>query len=259
MYPILFSSGEFHLWSYEFFTALSCLIGFVLGWKTGKQVGYSNKENIIGFCGILITAYLGGCVNSWFFKWLNPAKETDLNSLLASGFGSFGAFMGALAFSASYAHFCKRSSLGSLDLLSGILPLVESIFRIGCLLAGCCYGKETSGFGGLYLPNIYDEWANRFPTPIIYILFNFSLFLWLRSKWIKKQEPGRVTVLYLGAYGTGRFLIDFLRADEPMVGILSYHQIAAVATILIAICLAQFIRKGQKYNKSNIHVGRDNI
>jgi len=252
MRPILFSIGAVHVPASAFFFGLSCLIGLGAGWKAGKRIGYTHAEIIVVFVGAVLMAYILGKGNAWLFDRLDPLIDKDIHPFFSSGFVSFGAIWGALAFGGLFAHFRQRSAPTLIDVLAGVLPLIESIYRIGCLLTGCCYGKETSGWGGLYLPDIYGKWAMRYPTQLLYMAFTFVLFLWLCAKRKHSSYAGSITVLFLGTYSAGRLLIDFLRDGLPSIGILSYHQITAIGTLIAAAILHYFFRKSRKSAEQQI-------
>jgi phosphatidylglycerol:prolipoprotein diacylglycerol transferase len=39
--------------------------------------------------------------------------------------------------------------------------------RVGCLMHGCCAGRETRSAWGIPLPNHRGEWKRRYPTPLL--------------------------------------------------------------------------------------------
>jgi phosphatidylglycerol:prolipoprotein diacylglycerol transferase len=249
MRPILFRIVGMGMTTSGFFFWLSCLVGLIIGWKAGKRIGFSNVENVAFFCGAVLFAYIAGNGNAWLFAWLDSSGNSGLRSIFSSGFVSFGAIWGALGFGALFSFIRQRLTFKLLDWLAALLPLVESIYRIGCLLTGCCYGKVIDGWGGVYLPDIYGNWQIRYPTQILYMVFTFTLFLWLWRKIKQSSIPGVITISFLATYAIGRFLLDFLRADLPSIGFLSYHQVTAMLSLMIAIIMYLFLHRGKKSAK----------
>lgn len=117
----------------------------------------------------------------------------------------------------------------------------QGVGRIGCLFAGCCWGCDTSGPFGLSYPvagTLNTGVPHGIPLhPValyeaLWLLFVAGL-LW-RVPWFALR-PGRRSVLYLAAWGAGRFWLEFLRAEPRVhVGPFSSAQIVA----LVLTCLA---------------------
>jgi phosphatidylglycerol:prolipoprotein diacylglycerol transferase len=102
-----------------------------------------------------------------------------------------------------------------LDFVAPAIPLFHFFGRIGCFLAGCCFGIESS-FGFTFHHSIIEEAneINRFPVQLLEAFINLLLFFILdffRRKNIFKQN---IIYLYLLFYSVARFFIEFLRGDE---------------------------------------------
>lgn len=97
------------------------------------------------------------------------------------------------------------------------IPIGHAIGRVGCLLAGCCYGIEYEGFGAVRYPACavgvtLDQ--GYFPVQLLEAMFNIItcfILLKLRKKAKSKFE---LTALYFLLYGTVRFFVEFLRGDK---------------------------------------------
>jgi phosphatidylglycerol:prolipoprotein diacylglycerol transferase len=101
------------------------------------------------------------------------------------------------------------------------IPLGQAIGRLGCLAAGCCYGKPTASWIGMFLPDHEGRWAARYPTQLMSSAINFGIFLFLilfeslQKKNNKQGWPfhGFVFLLYIELFSIHRFAIEFLRGD----------------------------------------------
>ena len=108
--------------------------------------------------------------------------------------------------------------------------------RIGCFLAGCCYGKETSAWYGVTFPadSLAPAGVSLIPTQLISSAgdFLFALILFVLQRRLYKKNgktSGAVAGVYLMLYAVGRFLIEFLRNDpRGSVGVLSTSQFIAI-------------------------------
>lgn len=76
--------------------------------------------------------------------------------------------------------------------------------RIGCFFAGCCYGTETEFFLGMDFPYA----GHVHPTQ----LYEAALLLGMFLAMLKFKN--NALLIYPVSYGTGRFLIEFLRGDD---------------------------------------------
>ena len=81
--------------------------------------------------------------------------------------------------------------------------------RIGCFLAGCCYGQVTDSCIGVDFPNI----GKRIPTQLFESVFLFFLTIVLYFLiFVVKFKYTMHT--YLAAYSIFRFVIEFFRGDD---------------------------------------------
>jgi phosphatidylglycerol---prolipoprotein diacylglyceryl transferase len=108
------------------------------------------------------------------------------------------------------------------------LALAMAVGRWGCFFNGCCYGVATDlswgvDFGG----HVY-----RHPTQIYESLFHLCMagILWqlLRHRALRNQQ----LKLYLIAYGSYRFVTEFIRPEPAYLLDLTFYQWISVALIL---------------------------
>ena len=162
-------------------------------------------------------------------------KMRDFLSLFSGGLVSFGVVLGALFMGWALATFRKQSASLLLDVISLSLPLMLAVYRIGCLLNGCCYGLVTNGFLGMYLPGAGGKWAFRYPTQIIYIVFDLALFIWLLLNRKSRPFEGSLTLAFLLVFSSGRLAIDTLRDLPHMLGPFSFQQLMSLAILLVTL------------------------
>ena len=129
------------------------------------------------------------------------------------------------------------------------LALGQAIGRIGCFLNGCCFGKPTNLPWGMIFPggsiagDTYPA-IHIHPTQLYSVYTNFLIFaiLLLFGNW--KKFDGQILYLYFILYSVSRFLIEFLRADNP--------QILLGLTISQVICVVLFLAGVIMYSKEFI-------
>jgi len=92
----------------------------------------------------------------------------------------------------------------------GCITAAHSIGRIGCFMAGCCYGKETTAWYGIQFPEMTHKVipTNLFEAIFLMILSAVLLYLAFKKDY-KNTFP-----IYFISYGIWRFLIEYVRGDH---------------------------------------------
>ena len=101
------------------------------------------------------------------------------------------------------------------DIVASSIPLFHFFGRIGCFLAGCCFGIESS-FGFTFHYSIIEEAnnVNRFPVQLLEAFVNLLIFILLNNFRRRNLFKQNIIYLYLLFYAVARFFIEFLRGDE---------------------------------------------
>jgi phosphatidylglycerol:prolipoprotein diacylglycerol transferase len=125
-----------------------------------------------------------------------------------------------------------------LDITAPAIPLFHFFGRIGCFLAGCCFGIESS-FGFTAYHSIIEEanGINRFPVQLLEALVNLVLFILLDNFRRKNLFRQNLLYLYLLFYSVARFFIEFLRGDEYR-GFIFFLSTSQIISILILCFIA---------------------
>ena len=131
--------------------------------------------------------------------------------------------------------FFKRHNIAAVPLMDRLAiyaPLTQAIGRLGCFVAGCCYGTETNISWAVCYSN-----SNVFAPLGVMLhptqLYSVALLLLVSVLLYRAQyfctRPGLLVGLYLMGIAGERFVVDFFRADHTVVlGILSGMQLVAV-------------------------------
>lgn len=195
------------------------------------------------------------------FWELIKASPVDAAAYAFGGLVFYGGLIGAFLGVYRYCYHFKVSWVGFLDVYAPFIPLVHGFGRIGCFLAGCCYGKEYHGFLSVQFP--YNELVPelcevpRVPVQLIEAGLNFImfgiLFYLLRRK---KMKTGQLMGIYLLYYAVARYFLEMLRGDiiRGGVGIFSTSQLISLLLIPVGIILVRgrWIQKIIGKQKSSI-------
>lgn len=137
-------------------------------------------------------------------------------SELFGGAVFYGGLIGGVAAGAASIRVQGLSSAIVTDCVAPAVPLFHAIARVGCFLAGCCYGIPFEG--GITFTDSTVISANgipRFPVQLVEAGFNLLTAILLGVLYYRTNLlSGRLFALYTSIYSAGRFALEFLRGDD---------------------------------------------
>ena len=250
MYPILFVFSGIPIYASPIFLALAIAIGFFVSRHEIRRREISLKIFYIYWILATPAALFLAAANSALFYGRSFNVFSHPGELTSSGLVSFGAVIGLLGLGFIIAKVYQLSVGQILDVISIILPLILGVYRIGCIMNGCCYGLETDGVFGVYLPNLSGHWEDRYPTQMMLLVFDFALFLFLWKWRLKKPTDGKITLVFLLSFSIFRLLLDSLR-ELPMVNDwINILQIGSLTILLLTVYALIMIQLGRS-SKNN--------
>lgn len=215
MYPILFSTPWFNVYSYGLLIALGYTLGTVLILREARRDGLDTNaifdmlllQLIVGICGSRLLFVLEYTPDKLNFR--------DFFAFEQGGLTFYGAVISSIIFDLLYLKYRKMPFWRVIDCVGYGLPAGIALARIGCLLNGCCYGTSCS------LP-----WAMRFasagagtyhPTQLYESLGALAIWylLYRLRQW--RRNYGELFLACMASYGLLRFFIEFVRAENPVL------------------------------------------
>ena len=208
-----------------------------------------------------IAGIIGG--RSWFLI-TNPSiitHWTDCFTVWAGGLSILGAVIAIITTLFTYFYYTKLPALKILDRIALYTPLLQSISRLGCFFAGCCYGQPTNLPWGVVYKH-FDSLAplhvTIHPTQLYSSLFLACIFIIMLcfDRYYQHKKSGQMLALYIMLISLDRFLIDFLRDDQEffvqpgLFGTLSIQQALALCLFIGAFTMISFITIYKKPNES---------
>ncbi len=228
------SIGPVTIYMYGLMMALGFFAALVMCLRRGKKLGLD--EDIIW--GIFFCAIVGGIAGSRILFYIVefPKVLEDISILwnFRNGFVVYGGIIGGVLASYLYCRKKKALFIDYFDLVMPALVFAQGIGRIGCLFAGCCYGRETDAWYGITFHHSEQapNGVKLMPTQIISSVGDFVICGVLLYYAAKKPERGRVGALYMILYGIGRFAVEFLRNDyRGSIGFLSTSQLISLIVV----------------------------
>lgn len=175
MHSILFSIGPFHVYGYGFMIAIGIICAFTIGCFLAKRSGLDDDALFsMGLVGIV-----GGIIGAKLLYYIVefPSIIADPSVLLdfGEGFVVYGGLIAGFLSPLIYTKIKKLPFLPYLDCAVPGVAFAQGCGRIGCFLAGCCYGRETTSHFGVVFPASSQAPAgvSLIPTQLISAGANF--------------------------------------------------------------------------------------
>lgn len=252
--PIIFSIGPISLRWY----GLMYLIGFAAAfWLAGVRLSRTNwsKEQLSdllfwGFLGVILGGRIGYVLFYQFELFLSDPLY--LFKIWTGGMSFHGGLLGVLTALWWFSKKAKCTFLEVGDFIAPLVPIGLGAGRIGNFLNGELWGRTTDVSWGIIFPGAGP--MPRHPSQLYeFALEGVALFaiLWLFSR--KPRPVGAVSGLFLLAYGSFRFLVEFFRQPDQHIGLyggflsqgISQGQILSLPMIIGGLILLVWaIRKG---------------
>lgn len=259
MRAILFEVGPIKIYSYGLMICIGVILAFAVAERRAVKLGL-NPDKVFD---LGVACGLGGIVGAKLLYFITEWRELVNGGMsvrdLMFGFVVYGGIIGGILAGYLYCKWKKLQFLKHFDLVMPSIALAQGFGRIGCFLAGCCYGKETDAWYGVeFNHSVYQNMigVKVIPTQLVMSAANFVHFfiLGFLAKRIKKD--GVIAGCYLLLYSSGRFLIEFLR-DDPRggVGVLSTSQFISLFIFAAGLGMTLFfgLRKSpQAESRKNV-------
>lgn len=235
----LLTIGPITIYGYGLMIALGILAAYLLAERRAAK--YSIKPDSI-FSLTIWCAGLGlvGAKLLYIITQLDKyIANPKLLLNIADGFVVYGGIIGGIIAGIVYCRIKKQNFLDTFDLVVPSIALAQGIGRIGCFLAGCCYGCETDSAFSITFHN--SQYAPNdvalVPTQLISSglnLIHFAVLMFIASK---TKKRGVVGCCYLIFYSIGRFILEFYRGDliRGSVGKLSTSQFISIFLVVIGV------------------------
>lgn len=218
MFPNLFSIGPVTLHTYGLFVAMGFLCALMVTMKLGRSEGIGPQQVMdMGF--LLIVAALVGSRLLYVFMNFSYYLENPLAVLKVweGGLVFSGGILGVLC---AVFYLVKKTGLSFWqigDLWAPGVALGQGIGRIGCFMAGCCYGRPVEGGFGVvftHLESLAPRNIALYPTQIYASLLGVAIFVALYLLHKKKAFQGQVCLWFLILHSTARLFEERFRGDD---------------------------------------------
>ncbi len=251
MHPVLWELslgrfGQFTLGTYGLFYAAAFLVAVRVSMAYGRREGIDPARIIDLGIWVLLSGIVGAklllILIDLPYYWRHKAEI--LSNWRSAGV-FYGGFLMAVAVGAVYVR-RHHLPLGKVaDAAAPGLALAQALGRVGCLAAGCCYGRTTASRWALTFvdPRAHDLTGvplgvPLYPTQIYHGVADLAVFGLLVYLYRSKRADGLIFWVYVFSYAVLRFFIEFYRGDfrgEVFGGLLSTSQLIAIVAAALSL------------------------
>lgn len=245
----LFKIGSLSVHGYGFMIGLGFIIALFMGEFRAKSKNMKDEAVI----DLAIIAGVTGFIGAKLLYIIVSFKEFMVNPLAVIGSEGFVVYGGIISGVLCCYLYCRVKKLKFMEYFDLVMPeiaVAQGFGRIGCFLAGCCYGRETTSAFGVVFPenSLAPAGVKLIPTQLISAAGDFliaAVLIILADTAIKKRKTaGDIGCAYMLLYGVGRFFVEFLRNDyRGEIGFMSTSQFISVFIVIGSAALYAFNHK----------------
>ncbi len=168
----------------------------------------NHKKFLFWFSGLFLSSWLGAKILFLLTQeqWESTVLLSAEKFWLGGGFVFLGGLFGGLAYTFLWGLFVATMTVQRMNFC--LIPLLwaHAVGRLGCFLAGCCFGTISSQPWSVHLHG-----SPRHPVQL-YEALGLALLAW----WLQWRETRQSSVLpfYLLGYGILRWSVEWFRGDD---------------------------------------------
>ncbi|NUL81959.1 MAG: prolipoprotein diacylglyceryl transferase [Armatimonadetes bacterium] len=244
MMPEIFSVGPFVVRGYGLMWVVGIIVAVLIAARRAPRFGMKPENAIDSALAGVFGGVVGARIVYVAMNWREFRDNwLEVFAIWQGGLGFFGGLVGG----SLGVYLCMRAKKMSFwpaaDCFAPSLALAYAIARLGCLLAGCCYGCPTGVPWGLTFPmedrpGVMTEPSH--PTQIYSFLFGLGIFAALLLLEKRKRFTGQTFCQFLMLYGAYRFVNEFFRAgatSKYWVEPFTFGHLAAIGALAFGLAL----------------------
>lgn len=254
MFPKLLNIGPWILYTYGFSLLLAAASTITVADRLNNRK-LLNRQDLVN---LALLAALAGAFGSRLFAIVvgfRHGSAISVNDLRAGG-SLLGGILATLSAALVYAKINRLQPFPIFDLFAPGLAMGLSIARLGCLAAGCCYGKPTRYPWGITFSSPLARQLSGtplgiplVPTQIIDALVQAVTFVVLLHLTSRQKFSGQIVATFLILCGVDRCLSGYLRGDlqSPLFTHIPLDTSQCVAVALSVVGMGIWIWQNQKH------------
>lgn len=249
----IFGGQEISIPAYFFFL----LLGFLLATTVVIREGKRTSENVRALLDLAIvfmfSGLIGGRLGHIVFEMPSLYIEHPeyILQFWRGGLVFYGGFLFSVIACIVFCFMKKLNFWRVADIYAPATAFGLVFGRLGCLSAGCCYGKVADFPFGITVP-----WAIAFysgqvpkelqgvlihPVQIYEALASILIYMFLINLRVKQKFEGQILIAFLSIYAIWRSIVEIFRFDNDrgvyLNGLLSTSQLISISLIITSIIL----------------------
>ena len=223
LYPRLFTFGHLVIPTYGALLACAVIAALLLAVSLARRLHVDADRvwtlSLLAIASAIVGSKLLLILNNWSSFRLAPRLLLSQPALQSGGVFLGGVVL-AFAVCVPYALYVKLPLLRTMDVIAPALALGQGIGRIGCLAAGCCFGRPTGAHWGLVFTSVFAARTTGvplgiplYPTQIFESAASLLICAVLLVLLARRHRDGEVMGAWLFLYGMARFFLEFYRGD----------------------------------------------
>ena len=233
--------------TYGLMILLGCIAAVLVARRRGKRVGIGGDDLlIVGACALGL-GFIAGTLMFIFitYSWaeiLYFIQNGMINQLLSGGIVFYGGLIGGVLGGIIGCAIAKVKVADAFYTILPTVPLGQAFGRVGCFLAGCCYGCETDlPIGVIYTNPVggAPTGVPLFPIQLLETLLNLILFAVLMlvdKKTFGKKPRMFIPCLYGIGYGVIRFILEYFRYDSIRGFLFGLSTSQWISILIVVLC-----------------------
>lgn len=240
MHPVLLKLGPLTIHTYGFLIAIGFFLGLATVRRLAPRSGIDAEKAVDATFWLMVVGFVGARALFVVTRWSDyMADPISIFKIWEGGLVFFGGPMLAIPWGIWWFRRNRIPFWKASDVILPALVIGHALGRLGCLAAGCCYGRPTESGWGLRLHSELVEPALRgvllhpvqlYESAALFVLFGGLLWLHRHRKF-----DGQVGITYLLAYPVIRSIVETFRGDAVrgfvIDGLLSTSQFISILFI----------------------------
>jgi phosphatidylglycerol:prolipoprotein diacylglycerol transferase len=252
MHPILFEIKGWPIYTYGVLLALAYLAGLQLAVVRARKAGLDGARVMDLGIYLIIAALVGAKVMLVFTDFSSfKADPREFLSLVRAGGVFYGGLIAAVVVGILLVGRYQLPLWTTADAIAPGIALGHVVGRFGCLMAGCCYGRQTDVPWAITFTNPAATLNAGTPLNVplhptqLYDAGAELLILGLLLFTERRGRPfaGRTFWLYMVLYAVSRYIIENYRGDDRgMILHFSTSQFVALLIVPVSLVMLWWLR-----------------
>lgn len=250
MKPVLYTIGQFNVYTFGLFLAISFILATFIVWRYAKEEMLETE-----YLDIFLYTSLAVLFSARLVYILRNSEEFGANILKyivvreTPGLSLWGGLLGGFLFLIIYLRNKKYNLKRILDVFAISTSCAMVFIKIGQQLAGAGFGRETSSFLGVRIVGL----SGRFHPVELYEAISFvllSILLIFVFKKVQRKKFLQGLPFCLFSLGTAViiFSLEFLKVYRVYLYGFSFRQVLSLVIILVTIIpIVNFLRIKNNY------------